>query len=712
LNDRSQADLGQASASSLLPLFRPKTIAFIGASERPNTPASRGLRHCLRLGFKGGLYPVNPKHQTLYGVPCFPSLESVPEKIDLAMIAVSADATLEAIKTCQALGVKMVVACSAGWEEIGDEAGMERARKLRELMAGSSMRLLGPNCMGSANPALGMCLAYNSSFETISFPRPGRVGLVTQSGAMLGGVALNGEDAGWDVGIFAHVGNATDIGMEEVIEYMADDPEVKVIALMIEGIRQPQRFVAAARRARAAGKPVVAFKAGSSDLGRQAVQSHTGALAGSDEVFSAMCRELGIIRVAESEDLMATASALANWADKAPIGQGRLLIYTLSGGAASIAADECNLAGIEVPPLSAKTLADLSQVLPPYVHTNNPLDVGGGVFSDPDLPGKSLAIAVRDEGVDAVLWIGVAAPRDPRSCAIMDQTLDVLEACAIPSVIVPVSGYLQEPGFERARKLGIPVVRSVRAAIQLVANAASLGRQLPAAGKPAQSVPALPEGALIDELRSKALLGELGIPVPGSALAASVEEAVRAAERIGFPVVVKGVVEGVAHKSEMGIVKLGLASADAVREAATDIARRAQGHELRGFLVEQMVRGGIEVVLGIKRDPGFGPILMFGLGGVAVELFQDVAFGSCPLSPEGARELIGRTRAARLLRGYRGQPPADEAALVDAMVRLSQFAAHHADELDEMDVNPLVVLPQGKGVLALDAVLVRRKDGE
>ncbi len=693
----------------LLPLFRPRSIAFIGASERANTPASRGLRHCVRLGFAGALYPVNPKHAELFGVPCLPALAQVPGPVDLAMIALGADATLEAVAECRRLGVKAVVACSAGWEESGTDEGRARAARLRALLAGSTLRLLGPNCMGTGNPALGMCLGYNSSFESIAFKRPGRVGLVTQSGAMLGGVVLNGEDCGADIGLFAHVGNAADVGMEEIMEYMVDDPDVRVLALMVEGIHKPAAFAAAAARARAAGKPVVAFKAGSSEIGRQAVQSHTGALAGSDQVFSAVCRELGIVRVEESEDLMSIAGALAAWSDKRPVGQGRLLVYTLSGGAASIMADECQRVGVPIPPLAATTLARMDEVLPSYVKAGNPLDVGGGVFSDPDLPRKTLAIALADAGMDVALWVGVGAPRDDRSRLMLDQALDAFAASALPTMIVPVSGHAQEVGFERARALGIPLLRSLRAAAQLVAHALQLGRPAVPPGVPADAMPPLPDGALVDELQSKELLARIGLAVPPSRFVANAQEVAAAAEALGWPVVIKGRVAGVAHKSEMGIVKLGIASAEAARAAAEDIARRSAGHSLQGFLVEKMVRGGVEVVLGIKRDPGFGPMLMFGLGGVAVELFGDVAFGRCPLSVQGARALVEQTRAARLLRGFRGQPPRDEAALLAAMVRLSQFAAAHADTLEEMDVNPLVVLPQGEGVCALDAVILRRQ---
>jgi len=686
---------------SVKPLFHPRSIAFIGASERANTPASRGLRNCLRLGFQGALYPVNPKYDSLFGVACHPTISAIPEPVDLAMVALSADATIDAVTACRDLGVKVVVACSAGWEESGAE-GEARAARLREVMAGSSMRLLGPNCLGAGNPAIGLCLAYNSSFESVAFPRPGRVGLVTQSGAMLGGLILNAEDVGADVSLFAHVGNAMDIGMEEIIEHMLDDPGVEVLALMIEGIRQPAQFLAAMKRAADIGKPVVVFKAGASVLGREAVKSHTGALAGSDEVFSAICRDLGMVRIEEPEDLMQSAALLAAWRHKAPVRDGRLLVFTLSGGAASVIADQCEAAGVAVPPLREATLARLAAALPSYVQAGNPLDVGGGVFSDPELPRRSLALALEDGGIDAALWVGIGAPRDERSQFLLAQAMEVMERSPVPAAIVSLSGYPQEAGFAGARQKNIPVLRSLRSAVRLIGQAAQLSRLPPAPGDAGGDFPKLPPGMDIDEAAAKGVLAALGVPVPRSGIAADPDAAARVAVRLGFPVVLKRL--GVAHKSEQGLVQVGLTSAAEVSAAA----RRMLGSAvpLGGFLVEEMIPRGVEVVVGTKNDSDFGPMLMFGLGGIAVELFGDVAFAPCPVSEEGAERLIGLTRAAKLLDGFRGQPPADRGALVRTMVRVSQFAAHHQHGLRELDINPLVVLPRGRGVVALDALMV------
>ena len=695
----------QVPVASLNPLFHPRSIAFIGASERPNTPASRGLRNCLRHGFQGGLYPINPKYQELYGTRCYAALSQLPEVPDLVMIALSAEMTLNAVQECKDAGVRLVVVCSSGWEEQGAE-GVERAQRLQDIMHGTDMRMLGPNCLGAGNPAQGMSLGFNSSFESMQHARQGRVGLVTQSGAMMGGLLLNGEDSGADIGLFAHVGNAMDIGMEEIAEFMLRDEQIDVVALMVEGLRQPQRFVEVARLAKELNKPLVVFKAGASELGRQAVMSHTGALAGSEEIFAAVCREQGILRVQECEDLMPTASALSHWKGKRQTGKGGLLIFTLSGGAASVLADECAEADVPVPELSAHTIARLQAILPEYVKAANPLDVGGAVFSDPELPRLALEIAIEDEGIDSVLWVGVGAPRDDRSILWMNQALDVAQHHDKACTIIPVSGDLQEAGFERARQLGVPVARSLRAASRLIGHARKVHRPVVSAGGQGQGIPDLPAGeGLMDEVQSKALLRELGIRVPESRVAKDVSDVARCAQELGGTVVVKGLARGIAHKSEHGLVALNLATPEAAQLAAQTMVAQAQDLEFFGFLVERMSARGVEVVLGIQRDPAFGPVLMFGLGGISVELFKDVAFGVCPLSRDSAQQLIGMTKAATLLRGFRGQPPADEAALVEAMVRLSQFASHHEGRLREMDVNPVIVLPKGQGVLALDAMI-------
>ncbi len=690
----AQANLGA--------LFAPKSIAFIGASERVNAPATRGLRHCLRLGFDGTLLAVNPKHETLFGVRCLPDVRHLPESLDLAVIALPAAATLGAIEACIERGTRAAIVCSSGWGEAGEE-GKARERELERLLAGGAMRVLGPNCIGAGAAAARYCVAYNSSFEHIAFRHPRPIGVVCQSGAMLGGMLLNAEDAGIGVSAFAHVGNGSDIGLEEVAAHLLERADINTLALLIEGLHDPKAFIGLARYARALDKRIAVFKAGRSDVGRRAVTSHTGAIAGADDVFDAVCRDEGVLRIDEPEDLLPAARMLAY--GHRPAGR-RVLVFTLSGGGASVLADELTSAGLEMPALGEETIAGCAQLENPFIQAANPFDVGSSVFSDPGAPKSALAIAVRDPDVDAICWIGVGAPRDDRSNALLDDALDVLADCDKPAVILPLSGTSVEPGFERAHALDVAVARSVKSAALLLRTALSEG----AAREHEDAAPhaALPQGRVLRETDAKRELAAQRIPMVEVKFAPDVDAVARMAGTVGFPLVLKGIASGIAHKSEAGLVKLELRDASQARAAAEEMIRRNAGTTIEGFTLEPQLVGGIETLLGIRMDAQFGPMLVFGLGGTMVEVLRDVALTACPCTPDRARSLIAETRAAKLLAGFRGAPPADVGALVAAMVRLSEYAVEAAGDLLEVEINPFIVLPHGDGAFAVDALMVRK----
>lgn len=688
--------------ASLAPLFAPRGIAFIGASERVNAPATRGLRHCLRLGYEGTLLAVNPKHETLFGVRCLPDARQLPEGLDLAVIALPADATLAAIEACIERGVRAAIVCSSGWGEAGEE-GKARERELERLVAGGDMRVLGPNCIGAGAAAARYCVAYNSSFEHVAFRHPRPIGVVCQSGAMLGGLLLNAEDAGIGVAAFAHVGNGTDIGLEEAAAHLLERDDIRALALLIEGLHDAQGFVALAQQARALGKRIAVFKAGRSDVGQRAITSHTGAIAGADDVFDAVCRDEGVLRIAEPEDLLPAARVLAQ--GHRPAGR-RVLVFTLSGGGASVLADELTAAGLEIPAPTPETVEACAQLNNPFLQAANPFDVGSSVFSDPGAPKKALAIAAGDANVDAILWIGVGAPRDERSSALLNEALDVLGECGKPAVIVPLSGTPVEAGFARAHELDVPVARSLKAAALLASVALADGPPRAAAEAPKHAGAAT--GRVLRETEAKRELAAHGLPVLQAHDAPDVEAVARVAEQLSFPVVVKGIAPGIAHKSEAGLVAVGLRDAAHARAAAQRMRSGPARDTLEGFTVERQLVGGVETLLGIRMDAQFGPMLVFGLGGTMVEVLRDVALTACPCTPERARALIGETRAARLLAGFRGAPPADVDALVAAMVRLSRYAFEAADELLEVEMNPFIVLSQGQGAFAVDALIVKR----
>ena len=697
---------------SLEAMLAPRSIAFIGASERVNAPASRGLRHCLRLGFSGALYAVNPKHAqahtTLFDVPCLPSVSALPMAVDAAVIALPADATLDAVAECVRAGVSAAVICSSGWGESGAE-GLRREQALRELLAGSTMRVLGPNCIGVGAAASGYCVAYNSSFEHIAFRHRRPIGVVCQSGAMLGGLLLNGEDAGVGVEAFMHVGNGVDVTLEQAAGFLLERDEIETLALMVEGLSDGAAFVALARRARALGKRVALFKAGVSEVGRQAVRSHTGAMAGSDEVFDAVCREEGVLRVEEPEDLLPVARMLRRRAPVARTQGRRVLIYTLSGGGASVLADALSREGLAVPALSDKTVARCEALGNHFIRAANPFDVGSSVFSDTDAARAALQIAAADEGIDAVVWIGVGAPRDERSNQLLDAALGVLAHCGKPAVILPMSGTPVEAGFAGAHALDIAVARSARAAARLVAAALAGGADtFPDAAQAPEAGQDEVAPRLLAETEAKAELQRAGFPVLMPVFVSGADALPAAARALGFPLVLKGIARGVAHKTEAGLVALRLDSEAAVTAAAAAMRERNPQAQFDGYTLEAMLEGGIETVIGVRVDAQFGPMLMFGLGGTMVELLRDVAFTQCPCTPDGARALIARTLAGRLLQGFRGARRADIEALVDAMVRLSRYAVAR-ENLLEIEINPFVVLLQGRGAMAVDALIILEK---
>lgn len=688
--------------SDLSALFAPRSIAFVGASERANAPATRGLRHCLRLGFEGTLVAVNPKYPSLLGVPCVASIEALDTPVDLAVIALPADATLEAVAQCARRGVRAAVICSSGWGETGAE-GQGREGELRALLAGTSMRVLGPNCIGVGSASARACVAYNSSFEHLALRHTRPIGVACQSGAMLGGLLLNAEDAGIGVEAFAHVGNGVDISLEDAATYLLEQPGIRSLALMIEGLSDGHAFVALARRARDLGKAITVFKAGVSEVGSRAVRSHTGALAGSDAIFDAVCRDEGVTRVEEPEDLLPVARMLSQ--PYRPAGR-RVLVYTLSGGGASVLADELAREELTIPELAASTRAQCDAIGNPFIRAANPFDVGGSVFSNADAPRAALAITVRDPDIDAVCWIGVGAPRDERSRQLLAGALSVLAQCGKPSVIVPMSGTVAEPGFAPAHALDVPVARSVRSAALLMSAALRAAPAVAALHRTPAFAAA--SGRILSENQAKNELRQHGLSILESRFAADVDTVRQRAAEMDFPIVLKGIAQGIAHKTERGLVTLDVRSVDEAVAAARAMRERNPDLVFDGYTLERQLGGGIETVIGVRVDAQFGPMLMFGLGGTLVELFREVAFTACPCSAERARELIGRTRAAPLLAGYRGQAPADVDALVRSMVLLSEYAARHSGRVTEVEINPLVVLRQGQGAYAVDALIAVR----
>ena len=684
-------------------LFQPQSVAIIGASERPHSVGATVLRNVLAGGFQGPVYPVNPKYRELAGRQCWHDVEELPAAPELAVICTPPETVARLVGQLGKKGCKAVVVLTAGMGPYKQHM-LDAARPYL-------LRILGPNCVGMLVPGIGL----NASFAHDG-ALPGKIAFVSQSGAMVTGVLDWAKSRGIGFSRFISMGDSADIDFGDLLDYLAGDEQTHAILLYMEDVRHARKFMSAARAA-ARNKPVLVVKAGRVAEGAKAATSHTGALAGSDAVYDAAIRRAGMLRVLTTTDLFEAVETLAR---AKPLHGERLAILTNGGGPGVLATDALVSAGGKLAELSADTLAKLDDVLPPTWSHGNPVDIIG------DAPGQrysdALAALLQDGGTDAVLFIhaptaivpsadiartvaplAAAAQRNVVSCWLggdsVAEARRLFAGAGIPTFDTPeeaVSGFLQMVQYRRNQELLMEVPSSLaRDVVPQREQARAVIRQALAQGH-----------SVLSEPDAKAVLAAYGIPVVETAIAASDEEAVQLAQRIGFPVALKILSPDVTHKTEVGGVELDLDCAEAVLAAAQAMrARLAEvrpGARLQGFSVQAMARrpNAQELIAGASTDPVFGPVVLFGQGGIAVETIADRALALPPLNEVLARDVISRTRVARLLAGYRDRPPADIDAISQVLVRISLLLAD-LPEVIECDINPL--LADENGVVALDA---------
>ena len=681
-------------------LFRPASVAIIGASSDPTRIGGRPVAFSKRA-FRGAIVPINPKGGEIQGLPAYASIAAAPGPIDQAIIAVPAKAALAAADECIAKGVKAAVMFSSGFAETGAEGRALQVELTRRCRAGG-MKLLGPNSLGMFNVHEGLYCTFSSYFDPL-WPRTGPVSIVSQSGAFGTYFLAIAAERGLGFSHFVATGNEADVDVAACVEWLADDPATGVIMIYLEGCNDGARLRAALARAAANHKPVVAMKVGVSEQGVAAIASHTGSLAGSDAVFDAVFAETNVYRARTLDELVDVAYACSGGVfPKSP----RLGVVTLSGGVGIQMADAAVELGLELPRMPDAAQQKVLAMVP-FAGPANPVDTTAQVVNDWSMFTTILGIVTDEGAADSVVSFLAHMGTTP---GLMDRLkpafLEVRQR--FPDRVFVLCARMPREMADAFFALGFLIFEDPNRAIAAVAALARLGAAFDKVRAPGEAgqAQALPQGP-INEAEAKRLLAAAGVPFAPERVAHSRGEAVTAAREIGFPVVLKVLSLDIAHKSEAGGVVLGLQDADAVGSAYDAMMARVRAREpdarIEGALVARMIQGGVETVIGIKRDPVFGPVVMFGLGGVYVEVLKDVTLRLAPVDRASASEMIRRIKGFPLLAGARGKPPADLVALADAVVALSRFAAAHP-EVASAEINPFIALPQGG--LAVDALIL------
>ena len=693
--------------NSLSALLAPNSIALVGASEDVTRIGGRPLRYLREAAFKGAVYPVNPNRETVQGYKSYAAVAALPEPPDVAMLAVPAHATVQAARDCADKGVKAAIVFSAGFAEI-DEEGRARQQDIAHIARASGMRVLGPNCLGVFNSAAGYYGTFSAIFDR-EFVKPGPIAVVSQSGAYGSHIAHLARERGLGVGHWITTGNECDVDVAEALAWMVEQSDVNVIMAYAEGVRNREVFIAALETARLRRKAIVFMKVGRSEVGAHAVQSHTAALAGSDAVFDAVLRQYGVWRAKTTAEHLDVAYACSRGIYPSARTLG---IFTLSGGFGIQMADDAAAAGLDVAPMPEETQDEMKTMLP-YASPRNPVDATAQALTD--LPLMTRYIAAMLEKGRYAMFAGIfgSGPASRTFAASLRETLetaaqssrDTIMALTMSAPREIVRSY-EERGF---------LVYEDGSALMTALGALARFRESFDCARPRRiSIEDMPRVSLTDnafsEREAKRLLKQAGIPFSDEALVKRGDDAGVAAARIGFPVAIKISSPDIAHKTEIGGVVLNVRDEDQARAATAAILANAADKRpdarLEGVIVSPMVTGGVEIIAGVVHDPVFGPVVMFGLGGVFVEVLKDVTFRAAPFDVAESHRMIREIRGYAVLEGVRGAPPSDVDALAETLSRLSRFAAMNADAVDSIDLNPVRVMPQGGGIIALDALLV------
>jgi acyl-CoA synthetase (NDP forming) len=694
-------------------LLRPRSVAIVGASPAPSSFGASVLANLRQAGFGGSLYLVNPKRSEIQGLPCMPSIDALPEGVDCVVLAIPRGGVLEAVTACVRRGVGGAIIFSAGFAESGEEGRAEQ-EAIAAIAQESGMIVEGPNCLGMVNFVDGIPLTFVLTPPAL-FSGSDGIAIVSQSGAMAAvvGVALRHRDAG--ISYSVSTGNEAAASVEDFVEYLIDDPHTKVILMIVEKFRQAKRFLQLAARARACGKFIVLLHPGRSSAARASAETHTGALAGDYAVMRTMVNHAGVIVVDLLEELLDVSEILVR---SRCLPTGGAAVFTESGAFKALSLDLCESLGLALPPLSDATAAALRLALPAFIPPTNPLDLTAQGLVDPDLYRRCVPPILADEQFGSLV-LAIILTDEATSELKFPPILGALKALnpAKPVIFAGLDegAKVSARYIEGLRNLGVPFFptpeRAFRALAHVTAFAAGERTRGADAGDETRAdsqVTKLPSGVM-PEYQSKQVLKTAGIPVPQGSLATSIEEAQAIAEEIGFPVALKAQAAQLSHKSDAGGVALGISDAPALEEAwrlmHRNIARHYPELVLDGVLVEKMGARGLELILGARNDPDWGPILMIGAGGVLAEALSDVRLIPPGLSTQAIVDELHLLKSSALLRGFRGSEPCDVSAVAKIVKNLGSLMEQFPNTR-EIDINPVVVYPERRGAIALDALIV------
>ena len=686
--------------STLDSLLRPSSVAVIGASADATRIGGRPISYMLQQGFKGEILPVNPNRTEIQGLQAYRSVAELPRVPDTAIVAVPTALAIEAVRDLSNRGVKSAIVFTAGFAEAGPE-GEELQAQL--LAAAGSMRVLGPNCLGLFNGRVGFYPIFSSSLES-GFPQAGRIGIASQSGAYGTHVFAVARNRGIGTPICVTTGNESDVTIGDVIGWLAQDPDTDVIAAYAEGIREADGFLAALEAARQAKKPVVMMKVGTSAIGQHAAKSHTASIAGDDRVTDAVLAEFGVVRARTTEEML----DIALTATRRIYPAGNTLgVITISGGAGVLISDAADAVGLALPEMPAEAQARLKSLVP-FAAPRNPVDCTAQAFNDISLVGKFTDSMVEDGGYTSILAFFSQVAGSPTISPALRAQLNATKA-KHPDRLYVLSIVAQPEQVRQYEADGFVVFEDPTRAVVAIQAMGRFGDAFAVAADPvpAAMAPVTLPAMMPTEAEAKVLLAAAGIASAPEQVCATEDEAAAAAERFGAKVVMKILSPDILHKSEIGGVLLGIEGGDAARAGFRTLmeraAARAPGARIDGALVAKQLSGGVECIMGIQRDPVFGPVALVGIGGIFVEIMQDVALHRCPFGTEVAERMIRSLRAAPILLGARGQTPVDIGALAGMLAGLSQWAVAAGDRLLSVDLNPVLALPEG--AYALDAVI-------